>query len=412
VKILHINTYDTGGAAIAAVRLHKALLKSGVDSKILFTKNTRFDIPESYAYKVPGEGIIDRVLKGIGRRIGLCKTIWEKNQQKLIGRIHGFEYFSFPTADYDITTQLIFQEADVIHLHWTAGFLDYRFFSKNTKPLVWTLHDMNPFTGGCHSSLGCLLYSDNCLDCPQLHGTRDQLNAQKSLEYKKKQLNGVPITIVCLSNWMLNHSKVGIFKDYVHCRFDHCIDLEIFKPYLREFARNVFNLPLGKVIFLTLNERFNLGKGSDILEEVVTQFVRDDVIFCNAGKSVSYPHIQNLGQINDERLLALLFAAVDAVVIPSREENSPNLIVEAFSCGTPVIAFQVGGIPDHVKHGENGLLAEDISVKSLQSLLTEFIDRRYSFSRERIREYAVNHFNMNEQAQKYLNLYHSISEND
>lgn len=409
MKILHINTYDSGGAAIAAVRLHKALLKEGVDSKILFTKKTRFDIPESYAYKTPVEGISDRLLKSIGRRLGLYKTIWENNQQKLMGRVQGFEYFSFPTADYDITTQQIYQEADVIHLHWTAGFLDYSFFRKNTKPVAWTLHDMNPFTGGCHNSMGCLLYTDSCLVCPQLNGMRDQLSAKENLGYKRQQLKGVFITIICLSDWMDHLSKGGIFRNYVHYRLDHCIDLGIFKPYPKEFARNVFNLPLEKVIFLTLNERFNLGKGSDIMEEVVNQFVSDDVVFCNAGKSASHPYIQNLGQINDERLLALLYAAVDAVVIPSREENSPNLIVEAFACGTPVIAFRVGGIPDHVKHAENGLLAEDISAGSLKDIMSKFLVTRSKFSKDKIREYAVNHFEMNMQGKKYVNLYHKIS---
>ena len=103
--------------------------------KYSFTKNTRFDIPESYAYKVPGEGIIDRVLKGIGRRM-LCKTIWEKNQQKLI---EGFMVLSIsPFRQQIMIYQLIFQEADVIHLHWTAGFLDYRFFQQKHQAFSGT----------------------------------------------------------------------------------------------------------------------------------------------------------------------------------------------------------------------------------------------------------------------------------
>jgi len=405
MRVLHINTYDTGGAAIAAIRIHKALLKEGVDSKILFTKINRTDIPESFAYPKRKISFIRRQYLKLAVRLGSSASIWDANQAKLKGKIEGFESFTFPTSDYDITSLEIYQQADIIHLHWISDFIDYSFFSKNCKPIVWTLHDMNPFTGGCHNSMHCNEYRNSCSICPQLKGVKNESYSNLNLFYKKQFIANSNLSIVCLSDWMYENSMQStLFKNFPHSRIDHCIDQTIFKPLNKEYCREILNLPKDKFILLTLIDRFNKGKGSDLLFETINN-LNQEILFCTVGKNPKNDKIIYLGSIADERLIAVLYSAVDAIVIPSREENSPNTIIEALSCGTPVIAFPIGGIPDHVQTGITGILAESISSKSLKKAILEFVSGHIEFSKSEIRKIALAKFDMKEQVKKYVDIY-------
>ncbi|MFW5804575.1 MAG: glycosyltransferase [bacterium] len=409
MKILHINTFDTGGAAIAAIRLHKALLSYGIESYMLFAKKRRDDIPNAVEFKPPIKTKFNSILYRIQRKLGYKKNYWEISHQKLAGRVEGFESFSFSFSDYDITTQEIYKQADIINLHWISGFLDYKFFRLNTKPVVWTLHDMNPFTGGCHYSHNCYSFRSNCLKCPQLAGTKDINLSAKILKRKHKYLKENTITLVALNQWMKKNTQSSVlFDNYDVTIIPNSLDQNIFKPLSQKWARKIFNLPVDKTILLFNSEKVtNFRKGFDLLYDCVNK-LNSDFHFCAVGSMEELPKCDNItfiNKISDERLMAILYNSIDGVIIPSREDNLPNVILESLSCGKPVLTFPVGGIPDHIVHGKTGLLAKEISAVDLQNIIIEFLQIKDKFNKDYIRNYALKSFSPEIQSQKYAELY-------
>lgn len=409
MKILHINTYDTGGAAIAALRQHHALLEAGIDSNILFAKLTDKSIKKAYQYIAPQKSFFNRLKDRILFKLNIKVDYWTKVNNALKNRVSGFESFSLPDSDFDITSQSIYKEADVINLHWVSGFLDFKFFLNNKKPIVWTLHDMNPFTGGCHSSFGCKKYQLKCNNCFQLKGTKDLTLAEKNLKIKLKCLYNTKLNIVCISNWMLKNSlESKLFRNFKHTRINHSINSDAYSIYNKNFARDVFKLDKNKTIIVTVTQRFNKGKGSDILKEVIDANTNPCIQICTLGNPIKNDKVVNLGVINDKQLIALAYAACDAVLITSREDNAPNLIPEAFSCGKPIIGFQIGGMPDHIIQWKTGLSSKNIKSKSLLDLIYIFHENKEKFNPNIIRDYALNKFSQKLQSESYLKLYNNI----
>jgi glycosyltransferase involved in cell wall biosynthesis len=381
IKILHISTYDHGGAAIAAIRLHKALLEQDISSSILFLNKTKESLPNSFGYI----NILTRNQRFIWRQTYRIKNkLLNKfsrkyiNKKKLRNKFNGFELFSFNPTDFDIAKQPVCQEADVIHLHWVAGFLDYSFFQKNTKPVIWTLHDMNPFTGGCHYSSGCEKYKTECKDCPQLQGTINSDNAFFDQEYKKSFLVGQAPVITAPSQWLWRSSTQSrLFGTFQNIYIPYSLDISVFKPQNKSFCRSVLNLPQEKKILLYVSVDIeNKRKGFDLLLEALSGLDMTNVHICAVGVrdiKINYrTDIMFLGSISDERLMALVYSAADVFILPSREDNLPNVLLESVACGTPVISFPVGGMLDIIKTGLNGILAYDLTSASLAGVINEF----------------------------------------
>jgi glycosyltransferase involved in cell wall biosynthesis len=414
MKILHINSYDYGGAAIAAIRLHKALLGKGVDSSILFYTKTNNSVPNSYAYVNNSKirpAFIKRQWIRIKNKLFSKFTPNYRNNQKLKNKPEGFEMFSFNPTDFDITKQKIYQEADIIHLHWIAGFVDFRFFKKNTKPVIWTLHDMNPFTGGCHYSCVCENYISDCINCPQLNGTKNSNNSFIDQQYKKSNLVGQSLIITAPSKWLtMSSAKSRLFRSFEHITIPYSLDLSVFKPLNKSFCRSVLSLPQEKRILLFVSADIeNQRKGFDLLINALSKIDKSDVQLCavrERNTSINYDcDITFLGRISDERLMTLTYSAADVFVLPSREDNLPNVMLESIACGTPVIAFPVGGIVDIIKTGFNGILAENITSDSLAIVLIDYLMNKYKFNREEISKSARVNFSPILQAERYLRLY-------
>lgn len=419
MKILHINTYDHGGAAIAAIRLHQALISQGIESAILFLNRTNHSATASFQFETINSNTVNTFLKRQAKRVKnkiftpkLSNAIL--NQKKLQNKPTCYEIFSFSNTDFDITNQECYQEADIIHLHWVAGFVDYNFFKKNNKPVIWTLHDMNPFTGGCHYSSGCEKYKTECNNCPQLQGTINPNNAFIDQDYKKLCLLGCDPIITAPSNWLKERSsESNLFGRYINHCIPNSLDLSVFKIYDKTFCKSFFNLPLNKKIILFVSETIdNKRKGFDILLDALSLITSNNFHICVIGATnnilLDKNDITFLGKIIDERLLALAYSAADVFVLPSREDNLPNTMLETLSCGTPVISFQVGGMPEIIKTGFNGILAESVCPLSLSNAISDFLKDKYIFNQEQIRNFAVEKFSPEKQVNSYLNIYRSM----
>ncbi len=423
MKVLHVSYSDQGGAAKSCIRLHLGLLKIGVNSRLLLLHRSDDSIPKSYQF-YPGyvkrksppfkervKGKIYRLTKEIGVPIMKPNPV-PSHEEQLEGRGTGYELFSNPNTEWDITQDENYEWADVVNFHWVAGFLDYEsFFRQNRKPLVWTLHDMNPFTGGCHYSLGCSGYRDNCQSCPQLENASNATYSSELFLAKKESLSEAlrePI-ILSPSQWLKNQSERSfIFRNFRHYVVRYGIDTDIFKMRDKLYSREVLSIPFDKkVILFVAASVFNRRKGFDIALNAMKKLNRGDVLFFTVGKveaNIEDEAHQNLGVISDERLMSMVYSAADLFLIPSLEDNLPNTAIEALCCGCPVIGNDVGGISEILRSSEFCISISSIS--DMASAINIGIDKDYP--REKIAIQAKQIWSLEVQAQEYHNLYNSI----
>ncbi|MDB9721094.1 glycosyltransferase [Winogradskyella sp.] len=417
MKIVHVNTFDTGGAAVAAKRLHLSLLDSGLDSNMLFAKKTDQTLPNSYQLNTEKKSLLKKIVWRLSRKIGKGKTYWERIEQLLHGRDQGLDMFSMPFTDFDINTQELIITADIIHLHWAPSLVDYNFFSRCNKPIVWTLHDMNAFTGGCHYSAGCEKYTTDCSICSQLKGTNNLDLAKTFLAYKASHLSDPNLSIVTLSDWMTQKAKKSAILGHLSIRkIYNSLNTEIFKPVNQSAAKSVFGLPSDKKIVLFVSERVeNYRKGFDLLTNALEHIEVNNVLFCAVGAEpeavFSHNNVRFLGRMNDEYSLAMLYNSADVLLIPSREDNLPNVMLEALCCGTPVISFANGGMQEIIKNGVNGLLVEKRQPFLLSEAIKTFFDTQNNYNRQEISALAHQTFSKLTQVEKFTNLYAELLNN-
>ena len=399
MKVLHILRADSGGAARAAIQQHLALLRSGVDSKMLLLERRNERTAQSYAYDGPYLPLFKNLLYRAGFYRGE-----DARFAKTSGRFHGrFEGVSFPGTPFDLVRNLHVQEADVLNLHSVARFIDYQtFFPRVGKPIVWTLHDMNPFSGIFH-------FSQDEERNPELSGVN-----RRALRTKLKSLRAAPaLTIACPSRWIMESSQRSeLFGRYYHEYIPYAVDLDVFRAHDRAFARNLFGLPANKVILLFVAAGIeNRRKGLDILVDALAEVSEtDNVALCAVGgcKTFSHERVINLGTIADDRLLSLAYSAANAVVIPSREDNLPNVMLEAFACGVPVVSFSIGGMRDFVRNGFNGIAVDEMSASAMAHAICRIGTGDCTFSPQAIRGFAEASFAPAQHAARFTKLYRQL----
>ena len=407
MRILHVNTYPYGGAFTGAYRLHKALLKNGVESKMLVSTHPILSILcEVFIYDkaIRKSNFFNRVLSELGFPV-------TANQKKKIytkGLKGEYEIISFPFSDVDITESDEFHTADLIHLHWIAGFVDYKsFFKKCNKPIVFTLRDLNPVQGIFHYEEDKLRNLDfNSLEKKYIHLKSTYLNRFKG-----------QIQIVGISDWITEKSRNSIiFKDLPHSVIHNCINTEEFEFLDKKKARRNLNIPLDSLVLSFVSDDVrNRRKGIDILREAILELpIINNLVILTVGKNsiVKFPinivH-RHLGECNNAEL-SNIYSASDAFIFPSREEALGNVMLEAMACGTPVIGTPVGGLLDVIKPGFNGLLSKDISAEGLKSAIIDFIEIRSQFNSLEIRNFICNNFSEELIAEEYIQLYTKILE--
>ena len=401
MKVLHINSHDNGGAAIAAIRLHKAMLKSDIDSKILFRYKTNYTVPFSYQYTPAPKTILKKILNRFAPG---------KIQTRLDLKYNLQGHFSLLNKnDCRISHLSIYREADVIIFHSISNFIELESFLKeNTKPVIWTLHDLNSFTGGCHYSESCLKFSETCSSCPILKDTLDKNIAEAELSKKIKLYANRNIRLVSPSVWLKQYSEQSsCFHSFEHYLIPYSLDTSIFRFYNKKSARDVLNLPSDKKILLFICDNIaDKRKGFDLLAGALKSVDKSKIHVCVVGNNFdanqNIPHLSYFGKVYDEFKMALIYASSDVFILPSREDNLPNVMLESLCTGTPVIGFSTGGLKDVLKTGENGVLIENISSSDLADAITNFVNGRWIFDNEKISEFYSDYFSQQKQVKSYL----------
>jgi glycosyltransferase involved in cell wall biosynthesis len=410
MRILHLSkTYVAGGAGLAAFRLHQALRAGGVDSLML----------------VDGPGEAAQGVTSIRPHGGRWLPRWRARVDSLPWR--GYpqrwrEAFSIDWLPSRLAPRLEELHPDLVHLHWLGGgMLRLEELAACHTPLVWTLHDMWPFTGGCHHSHGCLGYQEHCGACPILGSGKQRDLSFRIFARKLKAWQDLDLSLVSPSRWLAQCAQDSrLFKPRPLETIRHGVDLTVFKP--RPGTRQDLGLAPDKLVLLFGAEDAanNPYKGFDLLLAALAELAAlgwgDQVELLVFGSQQPQPPppsplaIRFLGPIADPRSLAQLYSAADLLVAPSREEALGLTVMEALACGTPVAAFDVGGIPDMVDHGVNGLLVKPGDSRELARAIDQLLANpgRLAEMGRQARRRATRDFAVAQQAASYKKLYEKI----
>lgn len=405
MKILHLCHTDlTGGAAIAAYRLHDRLRQIGVESRMLVQKKTSAD-PSVSELGGPFRGTLLRAR----RRLDRVPHEFYRGRQRIP--------FSSNYLPSPIAHTINAQQAEILHLHWTGyGMLPVSSWSKLHSPVVWTLHDSWTFTGGCHIPYDCRRYEDHCGRCPILASRREHDLSWWNWRAKSRALPGMHPVIVSPSNWLadcaLRSSLLG--QSEIHT-IPHGLDLSVFHPFPRAEARAALGLPLdpAMVAFGAMWALEDRNKGADLLLEALGQLTAgaDFLIFGSDKVPEGLSRRAHAaGIVTDERRIAQVYASADVMVVPSRSENLPLTVMESLACGTPVVAFRIGGIPDLIEHQVNGYLAEPFDTEDLARGIAWVLEdpERHARLRAAARAKAERDYEITHIARRYLTLYEEL----
>jgi glycosyltransferase involved in cell wall biosynthesis len=195
------------------------------------------------------------------------------------------------------------------------------------------------------------------------------------------------------------------------------VDTDELAPRDRSAARSTLGVPAeGKVILFAAHSVANKRKGFDLLAQALAGLADlGDVFLISLGRGLppaTGVPTRHLGYVGDERLLSLVYSAADVFVLPSRQDNLPATGLEALACGTPVVGFAVGGVPDLVRPEETGVLVDQVDAAALGSGLRDLLTNgdRLIRLRRRCREVALDEFSLERQARDYRELYMRCSE--
>ena len=387
MKILIISYSDSGGAGLAALRLHKALLAAGECSHLLcFNRQSN----------VTNVTMVQKTLWG--RTLEhLPLPLWNNKYRKFASALRNdYECVSFPNSIDYLTEHPLVKDADVINLHWVGSVLSYKnFFKKVRKPIIWTLHDMNPFLGCAHFNLDVKRY-------PKWQNLENILRIRK-----EKWINQAKfLEIVDLCTWMQGYSaSSGAFSRYVHHIIRNSVDTSIYRPYNQHSIRDILDIPWDKRVLMFVSQNINnYRKGYDLLlkalECVDNCFMM--VIGAHTESLGNKNNVRYLDTVKDERLMAFYYAAADVFLLPSREDNLPNTMVESLCCGTPVVTMPNGGMTDIIKNGYNGYISEKVDANSFAEAINEYLAKGVSLNRNEIAEEAHRTFSPSMQAKAYL----------
>lgn len=419
MNILLLNTTDTtGGAAQACNRLYRALQQEGVDVSFFVNEKTggSTDI-HSFNASFPEKKIADA--RFAAERILLYPKLQDKKD---------LFFFSPANTGMDISNHPAVKKADILHLHWfNQGFLSLdslRKLAALKKKIVWTLHDMWGFTGGCHYTRGCEKFKTHCGVCPYLASKKpDDLSAQvwkrKSALYDKHTF-----TFVTCSKWL---AGIALQSSLLHGFNIHAIsnpiDINLYKPLEKIAAKKSLGLNTSKSYLLFASQNLaDERKGFRYLREAIELLnqknpeLKESVELLVFGKSkidlqsLLPLKVNSLGSLSSQEKIVAAYNAAHLFVLPSLEDNLPNTIMEALSCGVPVAAFNTGGIPEMVDDGVNGFLAEQKSSVQLADAMLRIIENKmpYESLAENARKKVMGNFSFEKVAKRYLALYDTV----
>lgn len=406
MKILHLVSQNIGGAGRAATRLHQALVKQGVDSKIIVQSKVD-DEPHIYCLT---ETKFEKLFMPLRMAIDQSPTLFYRHKKNDI-----FSSTFFP-SNKKLLKKIQDINPDIIHLHWiNSGFINIFDLKKMNKPILWSLHDANPYTGGCHVvESGCSFFQNQCHACPMLSSKNKYDLSFFNFQRKKKAYQDLDLVVNGLSRWIANNAESSsLLGNKPIINIPNTIDCDTFRPIQKELAQKLLKITQEKkhiigfgAITATQIDRKGYPQLIAALNSLPNKENYSLIVFGSShGEQILGIDTLFLGHLYDDISLALLYSAIDIFVTPSLAENLSNTIMESLSCGTPVVAFDIGGNSDMITHQYNGYLAQntqDLSNGILWSI------RNLDFLRKNTRPTILQKFDYSVVAPKYIQQYQSM----
>ncbi len=416
MKVVTVSTYDIkGGAAKAAYRLHRGIVQGGhAGSMLVRIKNSSDD---SVIQAELNDSVSQRI-EAFSLHTFIQKRYIDKRRTSRSNTI-----FSLAYPGYDVSETAVIVDADIINIHWINLFQSITTLKKIFdlgKPIVWTLHDQWAFTGGCHYSAGCQGYYEDCSPCPQL--SIDPFNLPAAiLKDKIESSRCANLTVVTPSQWLADCArKSSLFRNARIEVIPNSVETDLFYPVDKDAAKKALNIsPETRTILFGAETGNESRKG---FNELIRAFKQCE--FENASKvrllifgepnqelqSLNIP-VTSFGYIESQQMLRNVYSAADLFVLPSLEDNLPNTMLESMACGTPVVAFNIGGMPDLIENSRTGLTVTPFDCGELGKAIARFLkenpDSLKSMNRncsDLIRQY----YTQEKQAEKYLSLYEDM----
>ncbi len=406
MKIVHICTSLDGGAGLCAKRIINATKKCGIDTRVIIAygqKQNDVDIVKpvySWSNIWPIQKI-QVILNWLGlwpNTIVIKKRIAKEKKKYRIGT------FTSPITDYKyLPDHPWIQDADVIHLHWVGNFLDYEsFFFNVKKPIVWTIHDQNPGLGGFHLTSWKINSPDS------FKHLDDEMIKVKERAYRKAH----NMILVAISTEMyVFFKKNSLLNRFPLIKIHNGIDGNDFVTLAKNRCREILAIPTTSKVFLFVSQDIHdSNKGLDILINSLNTIKIDNCILLCLGNYRTIPkasfEIRCEGFVNNNRLQSLYYSAADYFVMPSFQESFGQTPLESLACGTPVVAFPCGIIPELINR-ENGVICDDFTVDSLAKGINLAMKR--SYDREYIRKDVLNRFSYDKIGKQYVDLYEKVA---
>jgi glycosyltransferase involved in cell wall biosynthesis len=409
MKVLLVNSddYRRGGGNIAMYRLLLGLRKAGVDAKIL-CRNKRPESSESVAIPRTGRMVrFESQLRKITSRVGL-------------NDVHCLNTFSIKKIQ-------AYSDADILNLHSIhGGFFNYLALPSLTarKPTAFTLHDMWSFTGHCSYSYDCDRWKIGCGKCPypDIHPRIRRDNTRLEWKLKNWIYSRSNLAIVTISSWMTELAKQSMLNHLPIYQIPNGVDTELYTPLDREQCRSLLGIPQKrKVLMFSARSMDKLHpdgfrKGTDLLLNSLQALPRSLkaettlILLGEGGEALAEAvgiQIVDLGYVSNDRLKAAAYSATDLFVFPTRADNMPLVLLESMACGTPMVSFRIGGVPDLVRHGVTGYLAEPENAKDLRNGIVQLLEDEAlrHYMAQQCRVVAVDEYPLERQIQRYIELY-------
>ena len=419
MNITLVNTFEyKGGAAIACKRLQMALKAAGVSAELLVQ-----DAQPKWEHTTTALTAWQATFSKLRLAVEIA------NHLRILQSSTNKFAFSSAIAGVDISRHPLIQHADIVHLHWiNQGFLSLHTLQKLAaiqKPIVWTLHDMWAFTGGCHHSRTCNHYQQSCGNCWYLKHPATNDYSYRIWQQKKQLFQQLNLHVVTPSKWLQRCAQQSSLLQQVPIQvIPNPLNTDDFQPTTdKNFVRQQLHLPLNKfIIAMSAFKVTDARKGFQQLREAI------HLLLAQRPELQSIIHLVLIGDIKEPQDLSLpisfsctgylqeqaqiisLYQAADIFVLPSLEENLPNTIMEALACGIPALAFNVGGIADLIHHQYNGYLAKYPSPDDLANGILWLHDTLQQSQNlvANARKTVEKKFTFQTIAQQYITLYHDI----
>lgn len=418
MKILHINTFQEGGAALCAIRINKALMSQGIESRMLFAHGA--SLPKGVNGAIADKDRIVRLRSNplfAKFRHLLMRMPWYMNVEKRQVRLDNVNthhlFLHIPYSNYtNIVHHPLVEWVDIIHLHWVSDFVDYTTFFKNIKkPIIWTLHDKYPIVGVQHY----------CSEFTPVPDSLKKIDRECEIIKRNGILQSKKLHIVAISQLMYDLCSKSVVLNGIPCTIIHNgVDTRIFKPcnvkkldILKRYKREslLYINDNTKIFMFSSFGIWNKMKGLDRVIDALEQLEYKDKILVVVGDiskchlpSASFPIVfTNL--IGTSQELVEIYSIIDYFILASYEEAFAQTPLEAMACGKPVIATPCSGIPELIKPF-NGIICNGYNSISIADGISKALNTSYDSGL--IRQYIIENFEYEKIASQYIKLYEDV----